>query len=342
MLDDQNFISKSDKSDALGLAGKNFQQLAYEFDIDTICERADVDNVVVSGMGGSALGALFIKSWLSLDVPFEVVRDYQLPGYVGSRSLVIVSSFSGNTEETLSCLDEAESKGAKIVCVAGGGALEQRANQFGYLFIKLPECPQPRFAAFYSFKALVSILLASGIVESGKLDEISKASLFLEEHTKKFTQDVPTVDNPAKKLALEIMGKSPVIYSGALLSSASYKWKISFNENAKNVAWCGIYPEFNHNEFIGWSSHPNDKPYAVIDLRSSFDNPQILKRFEISDRLLSGQRPKAYVVNAVGATELEQLVWMITFGDYVTLYVAMLNEVDPTPVDLVERMKKEL
>lgn len=342
MLDDQNFISKSDKSDALGLASKNAGQLSYDFSLDTICDSSEIDNVVVSGMGGSALGALFIKSWLSLDVPFEVVRDYSLPGYVGARTLLIASSFSGNTEETLFCLDQAEQNGAKIVCIANGGKLEERARESGHVFIKLPDCPQPRFAAFYSFKAMTAVLVASGLVSDDTLDEISKAGTFLETETKKFTRDVATIDNPAKKLALEIMGKSPVIYSGALLSSASYKWKISFNENAKNVAWCGIYPEFNHNEFIGWSSHPNDKPYAVIDLRSSFDNPQVTKRFEISDRLLSGQRPKAYIVNAVGNTELEQLVWVITFGDFVTLYVAMLNEVDPTPVDLVERMKKEL
>ncbi|MEK9196581.1 MAG: SIS domain-containing protein, partial [Patescibacteria group bacterium] len=163
MLDDQNFINKSDKSDALRLASQNATQLAHDFNVEKICESSEIDNVVVSGMGGSALGALFIKSWLSLNVPFEVVRDYHLPSYVGARTLVVVSSFSGNTEETLSCLDEAESKGAKIVCVAGGGQLEQRALQAGHVFIKLPECPQPRFAAFYSFKAMMTTLVACGL-----------------------------------------------------------------------------------------------------------------------------------------------------------------------------------
>src|SRR3990167_2463078 len=335
MLDDQNFISKSDKSDALGLASQNAKQLAYEYNLAKICESSDIDNIVVSGMGGSALGPSFVKPWLSLELPYEIVKDYDLPEYVGERTLVIVSSFSGNTEETLSCLDQAEARQAKIVCIAGGGQLKQRAEQAGHTFIQLPDCPQPRFAAFYSFKAVVTVLVASGVVASERLDEMSSASSFLVEQTKKITKDVPTAENPAKKLALEIMGKSPVIYSGSLLVAAAYKWKISFNENAKNVAWRGVYPEFNHNEFVGWTSHPNDKPYAVIDLRSSFDHPQVAKRFEISDRLLSGQRPKAQTVNAVGSTELEQLVWTITFGDFVTLYVAILNEVDPTPVDLV-------
>ncbi|MEK7626423.1 MAG: bifunctional phosphoglucose/phosphomannose isomerase [Patescibacteria group bacterium] len=342
MLDDSNFINKTDKSDALGLASLNAEQLKYEYNLTILGSRSEVDNIVVSGMGGSALGALFIKSWLDLDIPFEIVRDYSLPSYVNERTLVIVSSFSGNTEETLSCLDRAEQNNAKVVCVAGGGQLEERASSAGHTFVKLPECPQPRFAAFYSFKAMVAILVAFGVVDGGKLTEITETSSFLSDEIKKITQDVPTAQNPAKQLAQEIIGKSPVIYAGSLMAGPAYKWKISFNENAKNVAWYGVYPEFNHNEFIGWSSHPKDKPYVVIDLRSSFDHEQVKKRFEISDRLLSGQRPKANVVEIVGSSRLQQLVWAVTFGDFVSLYVAILNEVDPSPVALVEQMKKEL
>jgi glucose/mannose-6-phosphate isomerase len=123
---------------------------------------------------------------------------------------------------------------------------------------------------------------------------------------------------------------------------AAYKWKINFNENAKNVAWCNSIPEFCHNEFIGWSSHPVEKPYSIIDIRSSFDNERVTKRFEIVDRLLSGKRPAAQVVQAQGDTLLQQLMWSVVFGDFVTLYVALLNGVDPTPVDLVEKLKVEL
>jgi glucose/mannose-6-phosphate isomerase len=114
------------------------------------------------------------------------------------------------------------------------------------------------------------------------------------------------------------------------------------NENAKNLAWTNQYPEFNHNEFIGWSSHPVEKPYAVVDLRSSFEHPRIQKRFELSDRLLSGRRPAAHVVEAKGETLIEQLLWTINFGDFVTIYLALLNGVNPSPVELVERFKKEL
>jgi glucose/mannose-6-phosphate isomerase len=137
-------------------------------------------------------------------------------------------------------------------------------------------------------------------------------------------------------------GKTPIIYGGALTYPAAYKWKINVNENAKNTAWCNQLPEFNHNEFIGWSSHPIEKPFAVIDLISSFEHPRVLKRFEVSDRLLSGKRPKAHRVEAVGESVVEQLLYLVLLGDFVTAYLGILNNVDPSPVELVEKFKKEL
>ena len=122
----------------------------------------------------------------------------------------------------------------------------------------------------------------------------------------------------------------------------AYKWKISWNENAKNVAYNGTYPEFNHNEFMGWDSHPIEKPFAVFDLLSDLENPRITRRFALSDQLLSGKRPKATPIQLKGATVLEQLLWGSILADYVSIYVAILNGVDPTPVDLIERFKKEL
>ena len=132
------------------------------------------------------------------------------------------------------------------------------------------------------------------------------------------------------------------MYSGSLLAPAAHKWKISFNENAKNVAWAGEYPEFNHNEFLGWSSHPVDKPYKIVDLRSSFDHPQITKRFEVSDRMLSGKRPAAQVVQLQGETVLDQMIYGMGLGVFPSLYLALLNGLNPTPVDLIEKLKAEL
>ena len=122
----------------------------------------------------------------------------------------------------------------------------------------------------------------------------------------------------------------------------AYKWKISWNENAKNVAFWNEYPEFNHNEFIGWTSHPVEKPFAVFDLVSSFEHPRILNRFEISDRLLSGQRPKSTVINLAGKSTIQQLLWGSILADFTSIYVAILNNVNPMPVQLIEKLKAEL
>jgi glucose/mannose-6-phosphate isomerase len=138
------------------------------------------------------------------------------------------------------------------------------------------------------------------------------------------------------------VGKTSVFYAGSLMAPVAYKWKISWNENAKNVAFWNEYPEFNHNEFIGWTSHPIEKTFAVFDLVSNLENPRIITRFEISDRLLSGKRPKATVVTMKGHSLIAQLLWGSILADFVSIYVAILNGVDPTPVPLIEKLKKEL
>jgi glucose/mannose-6-phosphate isomerase len=197
-------------------------------------------------------------------------------------------------------------------------------------------------AVFYNFAALVQLFDKTGLIGSDKYAELRAAAEWLSTQQADFLPTVPTDKNPAKKLALELMGKSPVIYAGPKLFPAAYKWKINFNENAKNVAWCNQIPEFNHNEFLGWTSHPIDKPYAVVDLRSSREHERVQKRFEVTERLLSGKRPSPHVVEAQGESVLQQLLWTITLGDFVSLYLALLNGLNPTPVDLIEKFKKSL
>jgi glucose/mannose-6-phosphate isomerase len=341
MLDDLKYIHQRDGQDALGIAEKQYQQLAQEFNKPQLSQS--IDNIVYAGMGGSALAALVSQSWPGYKVPFEVNRQYHVPGHVSERTLFIAASYSGNTEETLSALAEAEQRGAQIVIIAGGGKLQEIAQSKSYPFILIPKAAQPRYAVFYNFKALLVILVSAGQVdETALIAELQKAASFLQQSVQSWLPTVPQEQNPAKHLAMELAGKSGVVYGGPLMAPAAYKWKISFNENAKNVAWWSQYPEFNHNEFIGWSSHPVDKPYGVVDLRSSFEHPRVQKRFELSDRLLSGRRPAAYVVQAQGESLLQHLLWTINFGDFVTIYLALLNGVNPTPVDLVERFKKDL
>jgi glucose/mannose-6-phosphate isomerase len=341
MLDDLKYIHQRDGQDALGIAERQAGQLIYKFERPKI--EGEFTNIVYAGMGGSALAALISRSWPGYSLPFEVCRQYQIPAYVSERTLFIAASNSGNTEETLSALAEAETKDAKIVIIAGGGKLAEIAAQKNYPYFKLPKAEQPRYAVFYNLVALLTTLEAAGLLgESDISGQLENASKFLTEAVKAWLPTVPTAENEAKKLANDLAGKSGVVYGGPLMSPAAYKWKISFNENAKNIAWWNEFPEFNHNEFIGWSSHPVQKPYGVIELRSSLEHPRVQKRFEVSERLLSGKRPAPHVVNVQGESLLQQLVWAITFGDFVTIYLALLNNLNPAPVELVEKLKKEL
>jgi len=275
-------------------------------------------------------------------IPLEVVRTYDLPAYVDYNTLVIASSYSGNTEETISAFEDARSKNAQIAVIAAGGRLSEIAESDAIAHVALPAHLQPRMAVVYNLRALIATLAHFGVVSYDRFGEIGEVSDWLEQETKHWTADVTTDKNYAKQLALLSVGKTPVFYAGALMAPVAYKWKISWNENAKNVAFWNELPEFNHNEFIGWSSHPIEKPFAVFDLISNFEHPRILKRFEITDRLLSGKRPKSTVVNMKGSSVIAQLLWGSILADFVSIYVAILNGVDPTPVDLVEKLKVEL
>lgn len=341
MLDDLKYIHQKDAQDALGVAEKQGQQVAHQFSLSVQPDLDHVYNIVFAGMGGSALAAELLKSWKNLPEPFEIVKGYDVPSYVDEDTLFIASSYSGNTEETLSALAQAEKKKAQIAVVSAGGKLAEIAREKNYPLVELPGDFQPRMATLYSFKALLTVLDSFGVTK-GFANELAATSDFIAEAVKSWRPDVPESKNFAKQIALDVVGKSPVIYAGSLLGAAAYKWKISFNENAKNVAWTNRYPEFNHNEFIGWSSHPVDKPYAVIDLRSNLEHERVQKRMELSAKLLSGKRPDPIIVDAQGKSKLEQILWTVVLGDFVSLYTALLNGLNPTPVDLIEKLKKQL
>jgi glucose/mannose-6-phosphate isomerase len=340
MLDDLKRIAQLDTDDALGLAERQVSQLKFSFDFKFKPER-EIKNIVVSGMGGSALAASMIVAWPAPKVPFIVNRQYAIPGFVGKDTLFVASSYSGNTEETLQALSEAREANAQIFIITANGQLEEIARENNYAMAKIPRGLQPRMAVWYNYRALLELLEAAGI-ESGLIDELESAADLLQQAASQWQADVPTSDNLAKQIAEKVMGRTPVIYAGPALSAAAYKWKISFNENAKNVAFYNQFPEFNHNEFIGWSSHPVEKPFQPIELRSELEDERVNKRFDVTNKMLSGLMPAAVEVYAEGSTKLEHLLWTIMLGDFVSLYTAMLNGVNPTPVDLVEKFKKEL
>jgi len=342
MLDDLKYIHEKDVQDALGVNEKQWQQLQEAFTLPDAFSPDGIQNIVLAGMGGSALSANFVRAWLELPVPFETIRDYDIPAYVGNNTLFVASSYSGNTEETISALEQAAQREALIVVIAAGGRLIDIAKKRDYPYLQLPLISQPRYAALVSLKAFTTLLVAAKVANKESLEELTNSAEWLRDRIQSWVPTVPTKDNQAKQLAQEIIGKSVVVYGGPKMYPAAYKWKISFNENAKHVAWVNQYPEFNHNEFIGWTKQPVDKPYAVIDIRSSLEHARTQKRFEVSERLLSGQRPAPLVVTPQGETLLQQLLWAIALGDFTSLYVALLNGINPTPVDLIETFKKSL
>ncbi len=345
LLDDLEYIHTKDSSDALGIAQHQTEQLTQPFETIALYDTKKPSKIVWAGMGGSALAPSLVQSWLSINVPFEITKNYELPHYVSEDTLVICTSYSGNTEETLSALENAKQKNAQIIIMSTGGALQKIAEEENIVFIEIQKVAQPRFSTFSQIGILGLILSRLGVTDVDEklvLDSLHEVSTGLEEVIKNWAADVPTSDNRAKQIALDIAGTSPVIYGGPLMFPAAYKWKISFNENAKNVSWCNVIPEFSHNEFLGWTSHPVDKPYSVIDLRSTFEHPRVQKRFEVTERLLSGKRPAPTVIEAQGDSVLEHLLYCVALGDFVSMYTALLNGLDPTPVDLIERMKKAL
>lgn len=340
MLDDKNWIAQRDPENALAVAANQVNYFDEKFSGD-FTPKESVNNIVWAGMGGSALPAVIISSWPRLKVPMEISRGYDIPSYTNGETLFIASSYSGNTEETLEALEQAEAAGAQIVVIAAGGKLAERATVKQYPLFSIPAGIQPRMATFYFVNAFCQIVKNLRVTVDDP-SELAQVGSWLADEVKAWAAEVPEQDNYAKQLAQKLAGKTPIMYAGPKLFPAANKWKICFNENAKNTAWVNQYPEFNHNEFIGWSSHPVEKPFGVVEIRSSLEHPRIQKRFEVTERLLSGMRPAPIVVEPKGDTLLQQLAWSFALGDFVSIYLALLNGVNPTPVALVEKLKVEL
>lgn len=348
MLDDVNVLAQRDPGNTRIAAAHITNQAEFVPMIEAAPEIAsgarEIGAVVLAGMGGSALAADMLKvlTMDTLAVPFEVVKGYQLPKFVNEKTLVITISHSGNTEETLSCYRQAREYGCQLAAMATGGKLIELAKQDAVPHVVVPSGGQPRMSTIYHLRGLLKLLEQFSVLDTALYDELGAIGPWLDQQTASWQADVPTAKNYAKQLAMKLVGRTPVFYGGEVTWPLAYKWKISFNESAKNVAFWNQYPEFSHNEFIGWSSHPVEKPFAVVDFHSALERPRIVERMELTDQLLSGMRPKAEVVEIHGETLLQQMLWGVALGEFVSIYAGILNGVDPEPVALVERLKREL
>lgn len=343
MLDDLDFIARFDSQNALAVVADFPSQLLDEEINVPKLNLGSVDNVVLTGMGGSALAGLLVRDWLEseLGLPFVVNRDYTLPGFVGEKTLVICSSYSGNTEETISTTKQAIEKKAQVVLMSTGGGLSKLAQEHKLPIIQSPDGLQPRMAVGFGIRLLAELFEELGLV-GGKVAELKLAAESARKTLPSLIMKTPTADNPAKQIAEKLVGKAIWVYGAPSLASTAYKWKINFNENSKNIASYNEFPEFDHNEILGWTGQPVEKPFAVIELCSGLDGERIASRFEVTNRLLSGQMPAPIIVNAKGKTKIEQIISTVMLGDFVSVYLAVLNQVNPTKIEIIERLKKEL
>ena len=302
-----------------------------------------IKNITLVGMGGSALAGSIIKNWLSsrILVPFSLVRGENLPAYVDQHSLVIISSYSGNTHESILAFVRAIRLGARVIVLTGGGELLDLAKKANVTTLQLPKISQPRLSVFAGLKALACVFQDTELVNGGDLRrELINTADHLD--TQKLLWGTDKLgQNRAKSIAEKLQYKPVVIYSSPLLESAGYKWKININENAKQMAFCDNFTELNHNEMQGWR-FPVEKDFASVVLNSQFEPAEIEKRIKLTEEALSDYGYSPITVQATGTNHIQQLLEIILFGDYVSAYLAILNGVDPTPVNIIEEFKKKL
>jgi glucose/mannose-6-phosphate isomerase len=306
----------------------------------------DVKNIVVIGMGGSAIGGDLARSFLHgrLQIPFQVCRHYKLPEFVDDETLVVASSYSGNTEETLSALDDALDRKAMIAAISTGGMLADVCKLNEIPLATLPSGMQPRAALGYSFVPLVMLLEKVGLL-TGMADVISRTIEKLKIYRQEYIEGSLIKGNLAKTLATKLQGKIVVIYSGPTLTdTAAIRWKGQICENAKMLAFANHFAEFNHNELVGWSDlvHAYSDNLKVVILRDRDDHPQIKKRMDIVKPLIEDTGTEVIEVESRGTSELERMFSLIQIGDFVSYYLAILEKQDPTPVVAIEMLKAAL
>ncbi|NPV91650.1 MAG: bifunctional phosphoglucose/phosphomannose isomerase [Firmicutes bacterium] len=303
------------------------------------------DQVVVTGLGGSAIGGDLLRVYATSEaaVPVLVNRDYRLPAFVGPRTLVFAVSYSGNTEETLSAYDDARARGASMMAVTTGGQLAERARRDGVPLVIIPGGISPRAASGYLFLPTLAVMQRVGLLgDAGP--SVAETVNLLKEMREELGPQSPENRNLAKQLARRFFQRIPVIYgSSGTTETVAMRWKGQINENSKAMAYFNVFPELNHNEIVG-----TEKPAAklkdleLIFLSDPADHPRVKARLEIT-RGLIGERVGAITeVAARGGSKLARAYSLIYVGDYASVYLALMYGIDPTPVKLIDALKKRL
>lgn len=351
ILDSLKVIEKYDKSGMLELIEsfpaqcKDAKRIGERFNLPEGFSK-HCKNIVCLGLGGSAIGADLARSYIADDagVPLIINRNYSLPNFVDENTLVIASSYSGDTEEVLSAYRDARARGCEIIVITSGGKLAKLAKEDKVPCLGIPGGLPPRCALGYSFFPLLIVLSKIGIIknQSAAIDDAIRLLSSLK--NSRLGYKVKHNDNPAKKIAVQIYGRLPFVYGGAdHVDSVVTRWRGQLAENSKTLASSHIFPEMNHNEIVGWENPKSIlAKSAVIILRDAADHPRTSRRMDITKSILKKSKVKVIEVSSTGRDLLARVFSLIYIGDFVSFYLAILNKVDPTPVDRVTYLKKEL
>ncbi|MGB9695836.1 MAG: bifunctional phosphoglucose/phosphomannose isomerase [Ignavibacteria bacterium] len=344
-----NVLSKIDKGNMFNVLKEFGNQVydAYELAERVALKNIDLDrikNIVITGLGGSAIGGDLVRNagLGELKVPLTVNRHYTLPAFVGKDTLVIVSSYSGNTEETISSYKQAIKLKAQIICITSGGEVQRMAEKYKHNLFLIPQGYQPRCALGYNFVSMW-IALAKLKFVSKKTAEFKNVVKILRRNSTKYT--VPDiVTNDALRIAAVLKGKLPIIYSSVdNLEAVNLRWRGQLSENAKILAYGNLYPEMNHNELVGWKLNKNIlKNIVVIFLEDSADHKRVKTRIAITKKIYQQYSDNIISLSSRENTRFERIFDLIYLGDWVSYYLAILNNVDPTPVEIINHLKSEL
>lgn len=304
----------------------------------------DIQNIVVAGMGGSAIGGDVCLALLSdeLNVPLFVNRNYKLPNWVNEHTLVICSSYSGNTEETLSAYEDAKAKGAHICGISTGGTLTKNLTADNSDVIITPGGLQPRAALAFSVVPMLYLLKGQGLIGDYIFEDISKTVELLNIQRDNYAEE--NTENPTYLLAKSIYTTLPIIYgTSATTSVAALRLKGQFCENADMLAYHNELPEMNHNEIVGWENNADlFEHMSVLWITDSNDNDRVQLRQEITKRIIDVKNMNQNIISVEGSSERIRLLHMIHFGDWVSYWCAILHGIDPSPVEPIMQLKEEL
>lgn len=307
-------------------------------------EYKNVNKAIILGMGGSAIGGDLAGNLIAdeVEIPLVVCREYNLPRYADGNTLVIASSYSGMTEETLCAFLQAGDTPAKKLAITTGGDLKKFCQTKNIPVFCFEYGCQPRAALPFSFLAILGVLQQLGIIRD-KTSEVKETLTILKQLASRVAENIPTSQNPAKLLAQKLEGRLPIIYGGGITAEVAHRWKTQINENSKSMAFYEVFSELNHNAIVGYQ-FPEEVAHnsMVILLFSDLLHPRLQLRYSITCRLLDQAGIYYQTVSGEGSSALSQMMSLILLGDYVSYYLAILNRVDPTPVQPIEYLKQQL